>query len=819
MSEDNTITAQEIEEAAPPVGAPNLQNDMNQQEIDAAIQANREYEMKRSVHAWLCFHSGLFSEWGIDHDYIDNAANSTSIRMHEEGHYRWDSAIESRRNAMCSLRTQIGVNITPSPIVFDTEGIALGYNLPGFCDIPETTLSNFEENFEGNAGCGYHSWSEFCNYYRNLASYLVYDLEAVLNILDDLVPHYLPQVDNAWTQRQQNRHYRKPSIQILGVHCDRDRTVGEALSSRELGRLVRVHGQITLLSPKKTQFVEAVFKCSRCENPDNQVVRQNPYDDELLYPLPCSVPGHTGWTLLEPPESKTITIRRAHIQDPQVSSSDSPVVLVEFQQELSDSIGPGEEVVLVGYVRSRPMNKTSKKDRNREVFLIVTGIESSSVQSDIQVLPEERETIQEWANARSFSERMDALTRSFAPQIVGRDYVKHALLLQQAGGSSNSTRPDIHVALFGDPGTGKTVLARAALDLSPASRYISAERATIPGMVGGMSTKSELFSSGDKRVIVPGVLASVGPGGIAVIDEAHFLDSRGKDLSTQLNTALETQEVPLAMVDGGKVSTKTPVLFAANPKKGDNTRFDESSSLTYAEQAGMASSTLSRVDIPIVMMDKTQSEDEEMRRAMSALMSLNGNFDADNPENELLDLRFLQCFFSMAREFRQVSIPMDIIQYIAKEQVESRLNRSDGDSVSNRRINSVGRLACAAAKISFSNIVTKEHADFAISVMSKTLMDISPSASEGGKTVNQANRVEDIWNALNVFYSITEKTKLSLEEIEEGISTHWDRENNGKPPNRNAILKALTHFVSLNKRHSQHGGFIKIGRSYGFDND
>ena len=572
MSEDNTITAQQTVEPEPPAESEHVGTDLSQEELDAAIQANREYEMKRSVHAWLCFHSGLFSEWGLTHDYIDDAANTTSIRMHEEGHYRWDSAIESRRNAMCSLRTQIGVNITPAPIVFDIEGIGLGYNLPGFCDIPDSVLASFNTLFDRDAGCDYSSWSEYCNYYRNLASYLVYDLEAVLNILSDLLPDYLPQVDSAWAQRQQNRHYRKPSIQVLGVHCDRDRTVGEALSSRELGRLVRVHGQITLLSPKKTQFVEAVFKCSRCENPDNQIVRQNPYDDELLYPLPCSVPGHTGWTLLEPPESKTITIRRAHIQDPQVSSSDSPVVLVEFQQELSDSIGPGEEVVLVGYVRSRPMNKTSKKDRNREVFLIVTGIESSSVQSDIQVLPEERETIEAWANARSFSERMTALTRSFAPQIVGRDYVKHALLLQQAGGSSNTTRPDIHVALFGDPGTGKTVMARAALGLSPASRYISAERATIPGMVGGMSTKSELFSSGDKRVIVPGVLASVGPGGIAVIDEAHFLDSRGKDLSTQLNTALETQEVPLAMVDGGKVSTKTPVLFAANPKKGDNTR-------------------------------------------------------------------------------------------------------------------------------------------------------------------------------------------------------------------------------------------------------
>ena len=197
----------------------------------------------------------------------------------------------------------------------------------------------------------------------------------------------------------------------------------------------------------------------------------------------------------------------------------------------------------------------------------------------------------QWARESSFQEIIEQLTQSFAPQIIGRDYVKHALILQQAGGSTLAQRPDIHVALFGDPGTGKTVMARSALALSPASRYISAERASIPGMVGGMSTKSELFSTGDKKVIVPGVLASVGPGGIAVIDEAHFLDSGGKDLSTKLNTALETQEVPLAMVDGGKVKTKTPVLFAANPKKGDNTKFDPSSNLTYAEQAGIADST------------------------------------------------------------------------------------------------------------------------------------------------------------------------------------------------------------------------------------
>ena len=137
----------------------------------------------------------------------------------------------------------------------------------------------------------------------------------------------------------------------------------------------------------------------------------------------------------------------------------------------------------------------------------MTGIESSEVQTDGEFLPEEIDEVLAWAQGSSFEERMAELTRSFAPQIVGRDYVKHALILQQSGGSRLAQRPDIHVAMFGDPGTGKTVLARWALGLSPASRYISAERAPIPGRVGGSSTKNEFVSSGDTSVIVPGVLA------------------------------------------------------------------------------------------------------------------------------------------------------------------------------------------------------------------------------------------------------------------------------------------------------------------------
>ena len=156
-----------------------------------AIDQNRNYEMKRSLHAWLCFHGGLFSEWGISCESVDEAARSSAQRMQDEGHYRWDSAYAARERAMMSLPTQLGSEVTPSPISFDVEGIRMGYNLPMSIEIEDTVLARFNERFPGKAGCGFATWSSFTSYYRNLASYLVYDLDRILVFLEDLLPDYM----------------------------------------------------------------------------------------------------------------------------------------------------------------------------------------------------------------------------------------------------------------------------------------------------------------------------------------------------------------------------------------------------------------------------------------------------------------------------------------------------------------------------------------------------------------------------------------------------------------------------------------------------
>ena len=98
-------------------------------------------------------------------------------------------------------------------------------------------------------------------------------------------------------------------------------------------------------------------------------------------------------------------------------------------------------------------------------------------------------------------------------------------------------------------------------------------------------------------------------------------------------------------------------------------------------------------------------------------------------------------------------------------------------------------------------------------------MDISPSASEGGKTVQQSNRDEGIWNALNSYYSASDKTQFNMDDFVEGIRAHWGMVNEGDAPKRDAIVQAITGFKSTGKRHPQNGGLRKSGKTWGFDND
>jgi DNA replicative helicase MCM subunit Mcm2 (Cdc46/Mcm family) len=159
-------------------------------------------------------------------------------------------------------------------------------------------------------------------------------------------------------------------------------------------------------------------------------------------------------------------------------------------------------------------------------------------------------------------------------------------------------------------------------------------------------------------------------------------------------------------------------------------------------------------------------------------------------------------------------MPREIVRMIALNQVKARSEAMDGDVVSNRRINSIGRLACAAAKLDLCDTVSREHAEFAIEVMKNTLMDESPAAAEGGKTSHQVNMNERIWNSLASMHAQLLQDSYETSEIVRHV------QGEDSSVKRDAIVPALTSFVSTGKRHQRWGGLVRVRRGvYRFDND
>ena len=197
---------------------------------------------------------------------------------------------------------------------------------------------------------------------------------------------------------------------------------------------------------------------------------------------------------------------------------------------------------------------------------------------------------------------------------------------------------------------------------------------------------------------------------------------------------------------------------------------------------------------------------------MAALQNMSGHYRENAEEEGILSLRFQQCYYAMAREYTHVTVPNDVLRHLAVNQVRARLSAVDDDVVNARRVNTLHRLTCAAAKLDFCDTARMEHADFALAVMSRTLMDQAPSAAEGGKTSQQVKNTDGVWETLCQMHESQAKDQYTTSDIEAYFSST-------KPVKRDALVTALTGFVATQKRHERWGAFTRPRKGhYQFEN-
>ena len=761
--------------------------------------------IEASVRTYLLYHSGALAEFGLGQDNVDRLADIASARLQQEE--RLDATtVLHRARSMNSLRTQIEENILGNDsgfghdvITLDCELIDLAYHVPAHApeEMDESEDLRFTNN---NFNISYTNWAQFVGRYRMLANYLTYNYEATMETFKNIQNPFIFYAYETYRTRYQTNPltFNGPEYRVTGITNSRDRTIRSCLESTELSLLVRVRGQITNMSASRASYYSVAWRC-RCGFINN--TRQNDYDDQLIKPGICNgdecelTEQQARFQMLDAPYSKSRTIKRALLQEEMVSSSDTPVVLIEFHDSACKQVDTGEVVTLIGYIRSRASDSKSRNDRNREVYMVVTGIERNEQSSDLRVSDEREAEIRTWADGLDFDGKMEILTRSFASEIHGRDKVKRGLLLQQAGGSQNAhgLRYDVHLVMFGDPGTGKSVLAEYVRGMHPGTKKLTGERASRAGLIASISSTSEMFSGGDKRVIEPGSLALVPPGGVCIIDEAQNLNA--SELA-EMNTALEAQEVEISMSLKGTVSTRTPVVLIANPLKSDNAKFDPfDPHRSIIQQAGFKESTMTRMDLAYFLFDEKNSAEEERRRSRSIFAKMGGVApqNSNNEGGEILPPEFMRDFLILARTHSHLEFTQEAIDVLVEDQVSKRTAANEDDVVSQRRSASLARLAAAAAKLDFSDTINIPHAEFALRAMSEAEQDRNPSVMRGAKIAEVRDLREHV---LVAFYNQWDrdpdatKTRYQVLDIEAGLDTYWESEW-GVKPNLTQLKKTL----------------------------
>jgi replicative DNA helicase Mcm len=574
-----------------------------------------------------------------------------------------------------------------------------------------------------------------------------YDLEDVHGLASDVIarPEQLREsfaealntVVSEQTDR--SRPVGQASVAFENLPAGATFTVGSYSPSEWKERLFALEGQITKRTEVKPRVDEAAFECGMCGTLHRL---PQPAFGSLREPNECQGCDHPhAFFRLNNEQSEFEDYQKLRLQQPpEDARGDTENIDVHLADDLTgtDRVESGGRVTVIA--RHRPVY-TGK------VVFEECAIANEVVPDDPSIEdyrePRHQRAVETIGNAADpVAELCDAFAPNFEAAGDRDQQVIEALVLQLLGGWTRTTddgahhRGEPHVFLLGDPGVGKTVLARAAYEVAPRSAFTDGTGSSAAGLTAAI--EKDDFSDGQWSISA-GTLVRAHEG-LAVVDELDKGDNSDLDA---LHTALESQEVHVDKA--GKNATlpaQTALLAAGNPTGG---HFDPTEE--FAEQVGFQSPLLSRFDL-ILRMQAREERDlilqvaEQMIDARKAAGKVARGEELTEQERVDVegswDSEQLAAYIAHARElqpvWREDAVKREMMEWFAdlKTSVPERYQDAMGEGeydgpplpVTARKLDAMQRFVEASARARLDEEIRLEDVERVKPLIERTLADI-----------------------------------------------------------------------------------------------
>ena len=460
------------------------------------------------------------------------------------------------------------------------------------------------------------------------------------------------------------------------------------LKQDNLGELMSFNVIVTKECSVETKIKKALFICEKCGE-------HHWVDQGLCRRVPsfCSSCKAKSKFLLDLENSEKEDYKELELCEPfgyNVSSINSSISA--YVLGTKNDLRIGVEYEVTGVLEHLPLPKNNKATAIYERIFRIVGFEEKKQE---EVLSEDDiDVIKEYSRDKNI---FSLLSSSIAPGVVGYELIKESLLLQAVGCHSIAgMRHTMHILFIGDPGLGKTKLAKFALRIALKSSFASGLGASRPGLTVGAENTP-------KGYILRAGLMVLTRGGVVMLDELGKID---KDVLSSLNESMGDMVASYSKANGKAVfPADSSVLGVANPKFD---RFDMVSSIP--EQFNLPPAFLSRFDLVFTFKDKFDAGHDAVvaDAVLGDSLSVEPEFDLCLLRKYILYCKSITpCFSDAAKDLLGT-------YYVS---LRDKGRKENVIAITPRVIESLKRMSVASARVRLSETVSVEDAHRAIKLL------------------------------------------------------------------------------------------------------